>query len=392
MRYKINSGMMTLKFEKMKNILRIYGLLVLLTVTCCSKDEDVVFVNGDKDTNTTTEYTSANETIVAMGAGFNLGNTFDNGQYSSSFETIKPIIDLYHNAGMTNMRIPTTWMDRFDDHIADDNGNVNYTHPRFVELVKVIDYAISLDMYVVLNTHHEHWLKDNYDGSAIYDTKFQTLWTGIATYFKDYSEKLIFEVLNEPEGTLGENDGNGPFPDPSDATAIAYTRKVNKVGYDAIRNSGGNNGHRIIMVGVNGQGNANNLGTVYPNKASLPGEGNDPYLAIQVHSYNPWNFCGETGSNSNFPGTSFFEDGIQQVRVQAMILDVPINYGEFGVGRSGNSGERNTDLVRGYYKTMADGILGQNMSYTVWDDRGWFGLVNNSGSMFMYNIVPFMVN
>lgn len=384
--------MMKLKFRTMKNIVRVYGLLVLLTVTCCSKDEEIVFVNGETGGAGNTEYTSAQEIVLEMGPGFNLGNTFDNGQYSTTFESIKPIIDLYHNAGMTNMRIPTTWMDRFDNHLADDNGNVNYNHPRFIELVKVIDYAIGLDMYVVLNTHHEHWLKDNYDGTAAYDTKFQTLWTGIATYFKDYSDKLIFEVLNEPDGNLGESDGSGPFPDPSSDIAITYTRKVNKVGVDAIRNAGGINGHRIIMIGVNGQGNANNLATVYPTKATLPGEGTDPYLAIQVHTYNPWSFCGETGSNSNFPGTTFFEDAIQVVRVQSMKLNVPINYGEFGVGRSGNSGERNTDLVRGYYKTMSDGILGQNMSYCVWDDRGWFGLVNSTGNAFTNNIVPYMLN
>lgn len=378
----------------MKNIFKIYGVLVLLTVTCCSTDEEIVFVNGDDKNGEIieTEYPSANEVVLEMGAGFNLGNTFENGQNSTNFESIKPIIDLYHSAGMNNVRIPVTWMDRFQDHLADDNGNVNYNHPRFVELVKVVDYAISLNMYVVLNTHHEHWLKDNYDGSVFYDAKFQTLWTGIATYFKDYSNKLIFEILNEPDGKLGENDGSGPFPDPTDATALEYTRHINQIGYEVIRNAGGNNGHRIIMIGLNGQGNANNIEEDYPNKVSLPGEGTDHYLAIQVHSYNPWNFCGETGSNSNYPGSASIEDGIQAVRVHSMKLEIPINYGEFGVGRSSNTSQRNTDLVRGYYKTMSDGILGQSMSYCVWDDRGWFGLVNSSGSSFLYNIVPFMLN
>jgi endoglucanase len=282
-------------------------------------------------------------------------------------------------------------MDRFTDKIADDNGNVNVNHPRFLELVKVIDYAISQDMYVVLNAHHEHWLKDHYDGTEAYDAKFTTLWTGIATHFKDYSHKLIFEVLNEPEGALGENDGSGPFPDAADATAIGYTRKVNLVGYDAIRATGGNNTTRIVMVSVNGQGNAQNIEEVYPTKASLPGEGTDKYLAIQVHSYNPWAFCGETGSNAAFPGSAFLETGIQAVRIHSVKLDVPINYGEFGVGRSSNTAERNTDLVRGYYRTMDDALLGQSMSYSVWDDRGWFGLINSSGTTFTNNIVPYML-
>lgn len=366
---------------------------MLFAAGSCASDDRVVFVNGDVtgEEPGSPEAYNAKQVILEMSAGFNLGNTFDNGVNQTTFTTIKPIIDLYHNAGMKHVRIPTTWMDRFTDKIADDNGNVNVNHPRFIELVKVIDYAISLDMYVVLNTHHEHWLKDHYDGTEVYDTKFRTLWTGIATHFKDYSHKLIFEVLNEPEGTLGENDGSGPFPDAADATAISYTRKVNKVGYDAIRATGGNNATRIIMVSVNGQGNAQNIEEVYPTKATLPGEGTDKYLSIQVHSYNPWAFCGETGSNAAFPGSAFLETGIQTVRIHAVKLDVPINYGEFGVGRSSNTAERNTDLVRGYYRTMDEAILGQSMSYSVWDDRGWFGLINSSGTTFTNNIVPYML-
>jgi len=377
----------------MKNKLKILGLIMLFAAGSCASDDRVIFVNGDvtgEEPGSPEAYT-AKQVILEMSAGFNLGNTFDNGVNQTTFTTIKPIIDLYHNAGMKHVRIPTTWMDRFTDKIADDNGNVNVNHPRFIELVKVIDYAISLDMYVVLNTHHEHWLKDHYDGTEVYDTKFRTLWTGIATHFKDYSHKLIFEVLNEPEGTLGENDGSGPFPDAADATAISYTRKVNKVGYDAIRATGGNNATRIIMVSVNGQGNAQNIEEVYPTKATLPGEGTDKYLSIQVHSYNPWAFCGETGSNAAFPGSAFLETGIQTVRIHAVKLDVPINYGEFGVGRSSNTAERNTDLVRGYYRTMDEAILGQSMSYSVWDDRGWFGLINSSGTTFTNNIVPYML-
>jgi endoglucanase len=298
---------------------------------------------------------------------------------------------LYKNEGMKHVRIPVTWMDRFtsNDHLADDNGNLNTQHTRFKELVKVIDYAISLGMYVVINTHHEHWLKDYYDGTAAYDSKFENLWTGIATYFKDYDHHLIFEILNEPEGKLGE--WGGSWPDPNSSTAISNTRNVNKVGYNAIRAVGGKNTTRIIMVAPNGQGNEAMIEEVYSSKISLPGGGKDKYLGIQVHSYNPWSFCGHTGSNSAWPGTSTIENAIKKVGTHSRLLDVPVNYGEFGVGRETNTAERNTDLVRGYYKTFAETTLDQDMSYSVWDDRGWFGLVSKTGSSFTYNIVPTML-
>lgn len=336
--------------------------------------------------------TSAQEITSEMGPGFNLGNTFENGNNTTTLAAVKPLIDAYKNVGMKHIRIPVTWMDRFtpSDHLADEDGNVDYNHSRFKELVKVIDYSMDQGLYVVLNTHHEHWLKDEYNGTATYNDKFANLWTQIATYFKSYDNHLIFEVLNEPEGQLGEW-GSGGWPSPTSSQALSYTRKVNEVGYEAIRATGGNNETRIIMVSTNGQGNEVMIEEVYPGKSSLPGGGTDAYLAIQVHSYNPWAFCGQTGSNSAFPGTATIEEAIKKVGRHAALLEVPVNYGEFGVGRQTNTSERNTDLVRGYYKTFAQTTLGEDMSFSVWDDRGWFGLINSSGTTFTHNIVPTML-
>lgn len=388
----------------MKNLKKITHLILLLsigtvlTLSCSDESVDFIYEDDIETENppvvpnpTPGGSLTAKEVTIEMGAGFNLGNTFENGNNTTTLTSIKPIIDLYYNAGMKHIRIPVTWMDRFtvNDHLADDNGNINYQNTRFKELVKVIDYAISIDMYVVLNTHHEHWLKDNYDGTTSYDTKFENLWKNIAIYFKDYSNKLVFEVLNEPEGKLGE--WGGAWPEPTNTTALTYVRKVNEVGYNAIRATGGNNETRLVMVSTNGQGNEVMIEEVYPSKAYLPGEGNDKYLAIQVHSYNPWAFCGQTGSNAAFPGSASIENAIKKVGTHSKLLDVPVNYGEFGVGRETNTAERNTDLVRGYYKTFADTTLGQNMSYSVWDDRGWFGLINSTGSSFTNNIVPTML-
>ena len=366
-----------MKIIKPVNMLFCSILLVMLSlnIASCSGSDDIVFVqeqpNDDPDPDPNPNPSSsptAKKISSAMSAGFNLGNTFENGNNTTTLDAVKPIIDLYQSAGMKHIRIPVTWMDRFNgNHLADDNGNIDTNHARFQELVKVVDYSINKGLYVVLNTHHEHWLKDNYNGTSTYDNKFTTLWTGIANYFKGYSEKLIFETLNEPEGNLGEWDGNGPFPDPTSSIALSYTRKVNEVAYNAIRATGGNNETRFIMVAVNGQGNEVMIEEVYPSKSSLPGGGTDSYLGIQVHSYNPWAFCGQNGSNASFPGTASIENAIKKVGIHSQLLDVPVNYGEFGVGRDGSSSsptsERNTDLVRGYYRTYDDTTLSQNMSY-----------------------------
>jgi endoglucanase len=96
-----------------------------------------------------TNATTAKEIIIDMGGGFNLGNTFDNGINSSSPSVQKQIIDLYYEAGMRHVRIPTTWMEGFSSNMADANGNLNSSHPRLLELKEVIDYALAKKMYVV---------------------------------------------------------------------------------------------------------------------------------------------------------------------------------------------------------------------------------------------------
>lgn len=318
---------------------------------------------------------TAAEIIKAMGPGFNLGNTFDNGANASSIASIRSIIDLYKTAGMKHIRIPVTWMESVAGSTlaSTADGKVNFQHTRFLELKAAIDYALEKDLYVVINTHHEHWLKDKYDGSAAFDSKFSTLWTDIATYFKSYSNKLIFDVLNEPEGTLGEWN---TAVLPTNTQAIAWTRKVNLVAYNAIRATGGGNATRVIMVEPNGQGNQGMIEEVYPNKTELPGLGNDKYLAIQVHTYDPWAFCGQTGADSAYPGATSIAAAINKVAVHSALLGVPINYGEFGVGRT--SAPRNTAVVYEYYRTVKTTCLANNMSFSVWDDRGWFGLITST--------------
>jgi endoglucanase len=363
-----------------------FAFLVLLS--SCSKEAystPPVVINPPLPTT----FASATAVIDSMGTGFNLGNTFDYALQSTNPTTIYPIIDLYANAGMKHIRIPVTWMDGFGGNtLADASGTINFSHARFIQLKAVIDYAIHKKMFVILNAHHEYWLYTNYNGTAQYNTTFTTLWTGIATYFKDYSPLLIFEVLNEPQGVFGDWSGGAS---PSSSTALDLTRQINKVGYDAIRATGGQNTTRVVMVSTNGMGNHSQLDDVYPSIASLPGAGSDKYLSFHVHTYDPWAFCGPTGSNSSWPGSTSIVNSLTTVSNYAKTLHVPVNYGEFGVGRDANASERNTNIVREYYRTMRLTCLSKKMAPTVWDDRGWFGLVTTSGTDFLHNIVPNMM-
>lgn len=363
------------------NLLFCVSIVVFLSTSCKQPSEKSTSFN-------------ATQIIQNMQTGFNLGNTFDNGINPTNPETIKPIIDLYVNAGMKHIRIPITWMEGFNgDPLTDSLGNINFEHIRFLQLKEVINYSINKGLYVVINAHHEREFKEHYDDSPKYNAKFQTLWTGIANYFKDYPQELIFELLNEPEGAFGRS---GRERGPTDSLALFLTRNVFKVGTEAIRTTGGLNNTRIIMIATNGMGNQEWIEEVYPSKETLPGGGADSCIAIQVHTYDPWSFCGQNGKNENYPGKEAIIDSIAKVAVHAQFLDVPVNYGEYGVGRADNREERNTDIVREYYQTVVQTTLEHNMSSTVWDDRGWFGLIEKNKItnewQFINNIVPQMLS
>lgn len=373
-------------FNNVKRI-QLFGLVCLISITSCSDN------STDPALTEEIEVPSAATIIEEMDAGFNIGNTFDNGANSTNFQDIAPLIVAYQNAGMKHVRIPITWMEGFGgNHLTDEEGHVDFENPRFLELKKVIDFSLDRGLYVVINAHHEREFKENYNGSDEFTTKFTNLWTDIATYFKEYDHHLIFELLNEPEGAFGVWGG---AVSPSNPVGIQLTRQVMEVGVAAIRATGEGNIKRVVMIATNGQGNHNQIDEIYPSKNELPGDGDDEYISIQVHTYDPWSFCGQDGANSAYPGDASIANSLRSVAAHGRMLGVPINYGEYGVGRDGNQSERNTDLVRGYYHTIVTTAREEKMSTSVWDDRGWFGLVNGSptsGYSFTYNIVPTMLD
>ncbi len=349
----------------------------------------LAFTRGEEQGTQTSPTPTAFEVNKGMGIGFNLGNTFDLGLHSTKLTDVAPLIDLYTKAGMRHIRIPVTWGSPVKgDILMNSQGQFDANKPRIKDLDNVVDYALKKGLFVIVNTHHEHWIKEKYDGSAAYNNSFANLWTGIARHYKDRSPKLIFEILNEPEKAFG--DWSGPVK-PFDPQAIKYTRQINEVGWTAVRSVSKT---RVVMIGVNGQGNQSLLDDVYPSSEILPGAGKDKYLIATVHTYDPWPFCGQDGTADKWPGINAIIAPIKAVAAHGRKLGLPINYGEFGVGRRQTPSERNTDIVRSYYRAVKQTADLEGMSVTPWDDRGWFGLVESSGQgkfRFVYDIVPSMM-
>ena len=182
------------------------------------------------------------EIVNDMGIGYNLGNTFENYNVSGTINNPYSQITLYGNDyptkklfskikkyGFKTIRLPVTWL-----HFIDNNGNIN---PEWLILVKqVVNWVIKSKMYCILNVHHDggenQWLRE---GLSIKD-KYSNLWKQIANEFKNFNENLIFESMNDVEYSKD---------DKYDYITLVT---LNQAFVDIVRNSGGKNGERLLLI------------------------------------------------------------------------------------------------------------------------------------------------
>src|SRR5690606_8958616 len=125
---------------------------------------------------------------------------------------------------------------------------------------EVVDAALKNKLHIVFNMHHHEALFEDPNGQK---ERFLSQWAQIAEHFKDYSDSLLFEVLNEPHGNLTPALWNEFFKD-----ALTEIRKTNPT--------------RIVLMGV----------AEYGGLAGLPEleVPDDDNIIVTIHYYNPFNF------------------------------------------------------------------------------------------------------
>ncbi len=288
---------------------------------------------------------TSNEIAAEMGIGWNLGNTFDatggnrGNIYSQETswgnpQVTKELITAIHDSGFKTIRIPVTWMNQINNF---DNYTIN---PDFLARVKeVVDYAYDLDMYIIINVHHESWINTSKLSSDYLEIgdKLAAVWAQIADYFADYDQHLIFEGMNEPRlaGTGIEWSGN--------QNAYYIVQYLNQVFAYTIRSNGkGHNDERCLMI----PGYAASSSTDILKSITLPTYKGETVknLIISVHCYNPYDFClsdnmtdfDPENSNHTYSITSVFK----QLEELFLFYDIPVVIGETGATDSNNTEAR----------------------------------------------------
>ena len=281
------------------------------------------------------------ETAIAeMGRGINLGNTLEPPQEGAwnNGPAQESTFDAYVDAGFTNVRIPVRW----DEHTADQ---VPYAiDDAWLDRVEeVVDWGLDRGLYVVLNGHHEDWLKEDYANAAL-RARYDSIWVQISERFQDKSDSLLFEIINEPFGLT-----------------VAEVDDLNARTLDIIRET---NPDRLVIFGGNQYANAEELV-----QAAVPA---DDYLIGYFHSYDPWSFAGEgIGTWGTEADYAALDDKFGRVAEWSATNGVPVHLSEFGAVRQADYNSR----MR-YYAAYVEAALRYGFAFSVWDDGGMFRVLD----------------
>ncbi|MEM8524835.1 MAG: cellulase family glycosylhydrolase [Bacteroidota bacterium] len=284
------------------------------------------------------------EAVAGMGRGINLGNTLEpplegswnNGPAQESY------FDAYLEAGFTNIRIPVRW----DRHTSSTTPfTINESWMNRVE--EVVDWGLERGFYITLNGHHEDWLKNNYN-NVVLRARYDSIWVQIAERFKDKSEKLLFEIINEPKGmTVAQVDD-------LNARILGIIRETNPT--------------RIVIYGGNVYSNSQEL-----MRAAIP---EDDYIIGYYHAYDPWQFSGQGmgtwGSPNDYQQMTNKYRGIKNWSVAN---DIPIHHSEFGAIHAGDFNSR----MRIYAHNVEQCVI-NGFAFSVWDDGGDFRILNRANN------------
>jgi endoglucanase len=375
------------KMRKLSFLLVIMMVLGFSSASCENKPADDDIVDFVKIPNT---FTNAVELVSYIKIGWNLGNTLDAGrpggpqphtvtQMETNWGnpvTSKANITTLKNAGFNTIRIPVTWNKTLD-------ANNNIRADWMARVKQIVDYVIDNGMIAIINTHHDESIFKFTDAQVNQSLPvFEKVWGQIAETFKGYNERLVFEALNEPRTPGSALQWQGGTPEERANINKYYENFVN-----VVRNSGGNNDKRILMVNTY----AASAEQVAMDGLVLPTDTNANRLIVSIHFYEPYNFALNTNATYNSwdknSGTDTYPI-IQRVNRAYNVFvskGIPVVIGEFGAMNKSNEAVR-AEWAEFYVKTAMD----KGIPCIWWDNGGFtgsgelFGLLDRSKNTFAY--------
>ena len=307
---------------------------------------------------------TAVEFAAGIKIGWNLGNTLDatggrdgfswlgGGSYANTsvqqMETAwsNPVttmenITAIKEAGFNAIRIPVSW-----SKAADSEYNIRADWMERV--AEIVNYAVSNDLFIILNTHHDEEIFKFTDSQAEESlAAFKKIWEQIAAGFRNYNEKLLFEALNEPRTKGAPYEWTGGI-----VSEHINLNRFYQVFVDTVRASGGNNDKRILMVNTY----AASAVQAAMNGLVIPDDTVPDKIIVSMHAYSPYDFTMNTNSPFNswrsgsrvdtLPVTDFIDRAYNTF----VSKGIPVILGEFGAMNKGDNTDARAEWAEFYVR------------------------------------------
>ena len=278
---------------------------------------------------------SSMDLVKEMNLCWNLGNSLDvcnadrdgDGQVDENSEkvdetlwgnvkTTPEIFDQLKKDGFNAVRIPITWR----DHLSDD--------------------------YTWIRTEAEA----DYEN---FSKKYNKIWTQIAKRFENYSDKLIFESMNE----VG-------FDDMGTNQAYELLNKINQDFVDLIRKQGGNNPKRHLLIA----GYWTDVEKTCSKLFKMPDDPENRCI-VSVHYYTPWEFCVCTNQYNwgTEPEIKTMVNNVNKLKTTFVDNGIPVIVGEYGNCKGNDEVDR--VFFDEYFTKLTHDI---GIPAFLWDDGGVF--------------------
>jgi aryl-phospho-beta-D-glucosidase BglC (GH1 family) len=328
------------------------------TTTASNTSGTVSSVAGAVPTSEEVNSMSSAEIVENISVGWNLGNTLDSYNTTTSDteigwgnpKTTKAMFQAVQDAGFNAVRIPVTW----GEHMSED-GTIDADWMARVK--EVVDYAYDLGLYVILNVHHDDylWLTPTSEKLESDQATLTKIWGQICSQFQDYDHRLIFEGMNEPRVVGSAEEWTG-------GTQESYTviNQLFQAFVDTVRASGGMNTDRTVIVTTYAQSAEKNAvsGLVVPN---------DSHVIVSLHIYAPWKFCGNEDSDADW-GTDAdkaeLDETFQYLSDTFISKGIPVIIDECGAVNK----NENTSARAAWYGYYISAAKKQGIKCFIWDN------------------------
>ena len=198
--------------------------------------------------------------VTDMGQGVNIAAGWDPywADQPSRFKLSQ--IDAIKAAGFRTIRIPITTFAHMDAQGHLDPAT-------FKKLDRIVDAAVANGLNVIIDEHDYDDCPKNVDACAVI---LPNIWYELSAHYKDASNLVMFELLNEPHEKLDADIWNSWLPD-----LIAIVRETNPT--------------RNIIVGPTHWNSLDDLPLL-----KLPAD--DQHLIVTYHYYQPFMFTHQGAS------------------------------------------------------------------------------------------------